>query len=268
MPVESLPVVQHPTVDGWMRGDPVGEQSCRVGMQRDVAVVVEFADRDPEPGCAVELDDRVTLERAEFTGAHPGPRQQLDYEPIERGSDRGCGGEAGGLDVVEEPWQRVVRNGDINGEDRDPHRCVVPVPLDDPIEEAAQHPETLPDRVARWGFAGRGDVGDEEQFELFDMDAANIDEPGQFGVCGDDEPCEASQRVVRDIDGRGSHRHGQLIEITPGSGSEHWRVRDHQVPIAVTQRTVRARIVDGVSERSGGAHLRIPTDASIRSLAR
>jgi hypothetical protein len=86
-----------------MCGGPVGEQTRGVGMERDVAVVVEFADGDPQPGCAVEHDDRVTGEGAQLPDAHPGPGQQLDHKPLERDRDRGGDGEAGGLGVVEEP---------------------------------------------------------------------------------------------------------------------------------------------------------------------
>ena len=77
-------------------------------------------------------------------------------------------------------------------------------------------------------------MGDEEQLEPFDMDAADIDEADQVGVLGDEEPGEAAQRVVGDVDGRGAHRHGQLIQITPGSDRELRRVRDHEIPIVVT----------------------------------
>ena len=168
------------------------------------------------------------------------------------------------MDVVEEAWERVIGDGDIDGEDRDPHRCVVPVPLDDPIEERAQHPEALPDRVPRRWLARGGDVGDEEQLEPFDMDSANIDEPAELGVLGDEEPGEATQRVVRHVDGRGAHRHGQLIQITPGSDGEQRCVRDHEIPVVMAAGVV----VGGLSEGSEGAHRRIPTLASIRSLAR
>ena len=85
----SAVMVQQVTVDGWMRGGPVGEESCGVGVQRDVTVVVELADRDPQPWRRVEVDDRVGGEAAELTDPHPGPGQQLDDEPIERRSDGG-----------------------------------------------------------------------------------------------------------------------------------------------------------------------------------
>lgn len=72
MTIEAMSIDrQQTTRDGWMRRGPFGEQSGGVGMQRDVAVVVEFADGDPQPGCAVELDDSVRFEFAEFTDAHP-----------------------------------------------------------------------------------------------------------------------------------------------------------------------------------------------------
>ena len=50
MPVEVLPVaVQQPPVERRVVCGPVGEQTRCVGVQWDVAVVVELADRDPQP---------------------------------------------------------------------------------------------------------------------------------------------------------------------------------------------------------------------------
>jgi len=74
VPIQQLSVVQQTAVHGRMPCGPVGEQTGGVGMQRHVAVVVQFADRDPQPWCAVELDHSVALEGAQLAGAHPGAR--------------------------------------------------------------------------------------------------------------------------------------------------------------------------------------------------
>ena len=43
----SAVVVQEIAACRWMCGGPVGEEPLRVRVERDVSVVVEFADRDP-----------------------------------------------------------------------------------------------------------------------------------------------------------------------------------------------------------------------------
>ncbi len=98
------------------------------------------------------------------------------------------------MGVVEEPGQRVIGDRDIDREDRHPHRCVGPVPLDDPIEEAAQHPEPLTDRVACRRDTLDGEMGGEEQLEPFDMGPADVDEPDDLGVGSTRNP--AKQRSV------------------------------------------------------------------------
>ena len=60
-------------------------------------------------------------------------------------------------------------------------------------------------------------MGGEEQLEPFDIGPAHVDEPDDLRVGSDEEPGEAAQRVVGDIDGRGTQRQGQLIDISPGS---------------------------------------------------
>ena len=106
-------------------------------------------------------------------------------------------------------------------------------------------------------------MSDEEHLETFNMSPADIDEADQVRVLGDDEPGETTQRVVRHVDGRRAHRHRQLIQITPGSDSEHRRVSDHDVPVTVTDRASSQH-----GDRSEGGHRKIPTLASIRSDAR
>ena len=52
-----------------LSGGPVGEQDDEVGVQRDVAVVAQLADRDAQPVVVADLGDGVGGEVAELTGA-------------------------------------------------------------------------------------------------------------------------------------------------------------------------------------------------------
>ena len=80
-----------------------GDEFDEVRVEGDVAVVVEFPDRDPQPGFVADDGDGVGFEVAEFTDAHPGPGQQLDREPAEQVRFVGEGShELGVVAVVEE----------------------------------------------------------------------------------------------------------------------------------------------------------------------
>ena len=100
------------------------------------------------------------------------------------------------------------------------------------------------------------------------MDAANIGEAAEVGVLDDEEPGEAAQRVVRDIHGRWAHRHCELIQITPGSDRKQRCLGDDEAPLVMPADTVIGGLVGGFVDGGDGAHRRIPTLASIRSLAR
>ncbi len=53
-------------------------------VERDVAVVVEFPDRDTKPVAAVDEHDSIRGEGAEFSNTQPGAGQHLDHEPVNR----------------------------------------------------------------------------------------------------------------------------------------------------------------------------------------
>ena len=131
-------------------GGPVGEQVDELGVQRDVAVVAELAERDAQPVAGADLDDRVGVQVRQLAGAHPGAGEQFDDEPVARvGAGPGGGHQPGGVAVVEELRQRLGLLGDVPGDDRVAGRGVGPVPLDDPLEELAHGPHPLPVRVLR-----------------------------------------------------------------------------------------------------------------------
>ena len=109
-------------------------------MQGHVAVVVEFADGDPQPVRVADLCDRVGFEVAEFTDSHPGAGEQSDarrqwirfvvraarMNSTKSPSSRNRGRASSALGTS--PKKIGTRAG-----------ASVPAPLDDPDEEHAQH---------------------------------------------------------------------------------------------------------------------------------
>jgi hypothetical protein len=75
------------------------------------------------------------------------------------------------LGVVEELGQRVVGDGNVDGEYRGACGRVGPVPFDDPFKEAAGHSEALADGVAGRGAPGVGAGGGEPAFVALDVAA-------------------------------------------------------------------------------------------------
>ena len=86
-------------------GGPAGEQPGQLGVQRDVAVVAELAQRDPQPVPGADLDDRVGVQAGEFAGPHAGPGQQLDDQPVAGvGAGPGGGHQPGRVAVARGTW--------------------------------------------------------------------------------------------------------------------------------------------------------------------
>src|SRR3954468_5608503 len=65
-------------------GNPVVEQLFELRVQRNVAVVVQLADRDPQPVGRADLHDRVNGEGQQLATADPGAGKQLDDQPGQR----------------------------------------------------------------------------------------------------------------------------------------------------------------------------------------
>ena len=56
-------------------GGPGGEQVHEFGVQRDVPVVAELAQRDAQPVPGADLDNRVGVEVGQLAGPHAGAGQ-------------------------------------------------------------------------------------------------------------------------------------------------------------------------------------------------
>ena len=191
----------------------VGEELDEVGVQRDVAVVVQLAERDAQPVGVADDGDGVGFEVAQLTDAHPGAGEQLDGDPAMQPGLGGEGAHEPGVGgVVEEAGQRLVAFGDVPEEDRHPHGGVVPAPLDDAHEEHAQHPDPAPERrrLERTVVAGLGVL---PHLERFDVGAADVGHRLQRRVVVDEEPGEDAQIDLHGVHGGRAQRHGDLIEV-------------------------------------------------------
>ena len=153
---------------------PGGEQLCELGVQRDVAVVAELAQRDPQPVPGADLDDRVGVEVGQLAGPHAGAGQQLDDEPVAGvGAGPGGGHQPGGVAVAGELGQRLGLFGDVPGDDRVAGRRVGPVPLDDPLEERPDGADPLPVRLGRDRLAAGAGLGSQPYLVVLDVIAAH-----------------------------------------------------------------------------------------------
>ena len=159
-----------------MVAGPVVEQGLEVGVQRDVAVVVEFADRDPKPERGADLHDSVDGESDQFAETDAGAGEDLDPEPGERvGFGSGRSGEFGCCGVVEEPGQGPVDAGQVSGEQQRSGRRVRVAPVRGAFEEAAEIDQLFFDGGARQGFAGAGAGGGRDpDLEVLDVVAFEL----------------------------------------------------------------------------------------------
>jgi hypothetical protein len=65
-------------------GLPLAEQFDQLGVEGDVAVVVQLPDRDPQPVRVSELDHGIGSKTAQFTGSHAGAGQQFHNQSAQR----------------------------------------------------------------------------------------------------------------------------------------------------------------------------------------
>ena len=82
-PVEWLPVISLDQESRMRRSTPclvVDDEVEQHRQQRNVAIVVQLADRDSELVEVSEFHHGIVLEGGELADAHPGPGQQLDHE--------------------------------------------------------------------------------------------------------------------------------------------------------------------------------------------
>ena len=116
-------------------------------MQGQVAVFVELADRDMQPGPGTDEHDGIGVQAGVFADPQSGAQQHLHGDADQHPAiTLGGAQQLGGGGVVESLGQRVVLAGQVAGEHRHPGRCFVPAPFGDADEEHPQRAEAVRDR--------------------------------------------------------------------------------------------------------------------------
>jgi hypothetical protein len=141
-----LPRQQQRVVRSDVGGPVAVDEGDQLGVQRQVAVLAELADRHVQPGPGADEHHRGGLQAGELADPQPGAQQHLDGDPDQHPAV-GLGGaqQPGGGGVVEGLGQRVVLAGQVAGEHRHPGRSLVPAPFVDPEEEHPQRAEPVRD---------------------------------------------------------------------------------------------------------------------------
>ena len=197
-------------------GGAVGvDQGDQLGVQRQVAVLAQLADRDMQPRPGADEHDRIGLQAGEFADPQPGAQQHLDGDADEH-PRVGLGGaqEFRGGGVVEGLGQGVVLAGQVAGEHRHPGRGLVPAPFVDADEEHPQGAEPVRDR--RGGQPGLvlPGPGGQPGLEVLDVAAGDLRPARWPGSCLGQERGERTQRQVRAADAAGPQHAGDLLQVT------------------------------------------------------
>jgi len=205
--------------------EPGVEEVFELGVQRDVAVGAELAERHVQPVGGADLHDGVDGEVEELAFAQAGAGQELHGQADER-----VGVGAGGLQqlgeraVVQEPGQRLVAERQVAGEDQHRGGHVAAVPLGEPFEAGAQGAEVLGEAdPGQFPAAGRWPAG-QVQFVGLDVTAAQAGDAADLGGAGGQPAGELAQHALDADHGRGPQRQAHLGDVA-GQGGRQQRGR-------------------------------------------
>ncbi len=184
-------------------------------MQWEVAVVVEFADRNVEPVSVEHEHDGIGFEFAELSDSESGSGEHLDHQPADW-VGVGCGvHQFRGVGVGQEFGERVVGGWEVAVEDQHPGWGVGVVPFRDAFEERAQRAERESDRDRRQRprvvVAARSCA--EMAFERLHVEAIDIDETTDLGELGGQEAGELAQLDIGCGHAGRAQRQGDLVEV-------------------------------------------------------
>ena len=195
--------------------EPLAEQVLDSGVERDVPVGVQLADRDVQPLPVADGHDRVRRQAQELAFAQRGAGENLDADPVEQvGHVAGGGHQPGGVGVAGEAGQRPVADRHVPGENGTAGWGVLIAPFGDPVEEAAQvadpHPGGGPGRAGAAAVAG---PGGHPGLEPFDVGAADRRDRGHAGVVCGQVAGQVPQRGAGQGDAARPHANSELGQV-------------------------------------------------------
>ena len=262
---------------GGSAGEPVVEEILELGMQGNVAVVAQLAQRHMQPVGGADLHHGIDCEIEEFTLAQAGAGQELDTQADER-----VGVGAGGLQqfgergVVEEAGQRLVADRQVAGEHEHPGGDVVTVPFGEAFEAGAQRAEVLGTAGLGQRAAARRGAGGQVQLVGLDVAAAQIGDAADVGGVEGEPAGELAQHAFDSHHRRGPQRQPGLGDVAGQRGRQPgWHRRPgggplrRAVPVGLARRGVEQAEVEqgglrteqGRAERLGAVAVgSVPTD--------
>jgi hypothetical protein len=178
-------------------GGPVAvDEGDQLRVQRQVAVLAEFADGDVQPRAGADHDHGTGREAGVLADPQSGAQQHFHGDAHQQAAvglggaqQPGCGG------VVEGLGQRPVEAGQVAEEHRRPGGRIVPAPFADPDEEHPQRAEPLRDRGRCHGGLVLPGPGRQPGLERLDMRAGDLGKTQARGGFGQ-ERGKAAQRAV------------------------------------------------------------------------
>jgi hypothetical protein len=190
------------------------DEGDQLGVQRQVAVLAELADRDVQPGPGAYEDDCIGLQAGELADPQASTQQHLDGDPHQHPAVLlGGAQQLGGGGVVEGPGQGMVLAGQVTGEHRHPRRGLVPAPFLDAEEEHPQGAEAVRDRGGGQPRSVLAGAGGQPGLEVLNVAAGDAGKRrGQRGRLGQ-ECGERAQRQIRAADAARPQYAGDLLQV-------------------------------------------------------
>jgi hypothetical protein len=202
-------------------GAVVIDQGDQVGVQRQVAVLAELADRDVQPRPGADLHHGVRAQGGVLADSQPGAQQHLhgdaDEQPLVglRGAQqlRGAG-------VIRGPGQRVVLPGQVAGEHRHLGRGLVPAPFVQADKEHPQRAQPVNDGPGGQPGLVLPGTGGEPGLVVLDAAAGDLRGAGHLGRGQGQERGERSQGQVRAADAARPQHAADLGQVAAHRGGD------------------------------------------------
>ena len=198
-----------------------------MGVQGDVAVRTELADRNVEPVGRPDLDDGIHRQVQEFALTQTGPSEELHRETDERiGVVAGRLQQLGCRGVIQKPRQRLVAQWQVTSEHQDPGGDVVTSPLCKPLEARAQAAEMFGRADFAQVPAACGGASGQLQFVGFDVASGKVRHTGDACIVVGDEDGETPKRSFDAVRRGRAQGEADLLDIgTQGGGQSGWNQR-------------------------------------------